>query len=342
MLTLTGDTANSKPIKRQTVTAKYGPWLVGLGAALWGTESAWRIPLNELFDAKVIVFWEHVFILIMFLPILVPRLHEIPKIRAHTWGYLLFSGFAGSAVGTIFFTLALKYGNPTVVNVVLNIQPVISTIGAFFLFGDRLARRFFLYAGIAVLAGIFVSVANPTMIGVSFERAGLNVGTGYALICALFWGLSTVAGRGVMIGMSLRVASSMRIVVGLTCMTLILLAYGKLDSAALWPAAAQAHTTKAIVLLILLASISGGIPLLIYFQGLHLTRASTAGYFEMMQTLAAVCITWGVFHASLHLHQVIAAIVLITAVAMVHHVQQNVEHRSLAREADATKGITEG
>ncbi|HEX4706486.1 MAG TPA: hypothetical protein VH229_02015, partial [Candidatus Udaeobacter sp.] len=72
------------------------------------------------------------------------------------------------------------------------------------------------------------------------------------------------------------------------------------------------------------------------------TRASTAGYFEMMQTLAAVCITWGVFHASLHLHQVIAAIVLIASVAMVHHVQQNVEHRSLAREADATKGITEG
>jgi drug/metabolite transporter (DMT)-like permease len=327
---------------RPTRTASYGPWLVGLGAALWGTESAWRIPLNELFDAKVIVFWEHVFILIMFLPILIPRLHEISKIRARTWGYLLFSGFAGSAVGTIFFTLALKYGNPTVVNVILNIQPVISTIGAFLLFGDRLARRFFLYAGIAVLAGIFVSVANPTMIGVSFERAGLNVGTGYALICALFWGLSTVAGRGVMIGMSLRIASSMRIVVGLTCMTLILLAYGKLDSAALWPAAAQAHATKAIVLLILLASVSGGIPLLIYFQGLHLTRASTAGYFEMMQTLAAVCITWGVFHASLHLHQVIAAIALIAAVAMVHHVQQNVEHHSLAGEPDATKGITEG
>ena len=28
---------------------KYGPWLVALGAALWGTESAWRIPLNDLF-----------------------------------------------------------------------------------------------------------------------------------------------------------------------------------------------------------------------------------------------------------------------------------------------------
>src|SRR5215211_8947024 len=310
---------------RKTRTTTYGPWLVGLGAALWGTESAWRIPLNELFDAKVIVFWEHVFILIMFLPILISRLDEFPRVRARTWGFLMFSGFAGSAVGTVFFTLALKYGNPTVVNVVLNIQPVISTLGAFFFFGDRLARQFFLYAGAAIVAGVFVSVAYPAQIGVSFERAGLNVGTGYALICALFWGLSTVAGRGVMIGMSLRLASSMRIVIGLACMTLILLACGKLHGAALWPTAAQAHPVKAIVLLLFLASISGGIPLLIYFQGLHLTRASTAGYFEMMQTLAAVGITWGFFHASLHPHQVIAAIVLIAAVGMVHHIQQQVE-----------------
>jgi drug/metabolite transporter, DME family len=310
---------------RDTHSVVYGPWLVGLGAALWGTESAWRIPLNNVFDAKVIVFWEHVLILIMFLPILISRLGEISKISARTWGFLLFSGFAGSAVGTIFFTLALKYGNPTVVNVILNIQPVISTIGAFALFGDRLARRFFFYAGIAVIAGVFVSVAHPSLIGVSFQRAGLNLGTGYALVCALFWGLSTVAGRGVMIGMSLQLASGMRIVVGLTCMTVILLVYGKLNGAALWPLAAQAHPTNVMVWLILLASVSGGIPLLIYFQGLCLTRASTAGYFEMMQTLAAVCITWGFFHASLHLHQVTAAIVLIGAVAMVHKVQQQVE-----------------
>jgi drug/metabolite transporter (DMT)-like permease len=135
-----------------------------------------------------------------------------------------------------------------------------------------------------------------------------------------------------MIGMSLRLASGMRILIGLACMTLILLGYGKLHGAALWPAAAQAHPVKAIILLLFLASVSGGIPLLIYFRGLHLTRASTAGYFEMMQTLAAVCITWGIFRATLHVHQVIAACVLIAAVAMVHHVQQQVE--SAGKQAD--------
>ncbi len=308
--------------ERTNERKSYGPWLVALGAALWGTESAWRIPLNDLFDAEVIVFWEHVLILLMFLPLLVVKLREIPKINGRTWGYLIFSGFAGSAVGTIFFTLALKNGNPTVVNVVLNIQPVISTTAACLLFGDRLARGFYLFAGIAIVAGIFVSVTYPGLIGVSFTEAGLNLGTGYALICALFWGLSTVAGRGVMTGMSLRLASSLRIVVGLVCMTIILLVMGKLRSASLWPAAAQASPGTAIGALILLASLSGGIPLLIYFEGLRLTKASTAGYFEMMQTLAAICITWGFFHAALRPHQVIAALVLMGAVAMVQRVQR--------------------
>src|SRR5436853_4062751 len=150
----------------------YGPWLVGLGAALWGTESAWRIPLNKLFDAEVIVFWEHVLILVMFLPLLLPQLRSLRKIDKRTWGFLIFSAFAGSAVGTIFFTLALKYGNPTVVNVILNIQPLISTLGAFFLFGDRLTPRFFIYASIAIVAGMFLSVEHPMLIGQSFAQAG--------------------------------------------------------------------------------------------------------------------------------------------------------------------------
>jgi drug/metabolite transporter (DMT)-like permease len=305
--------------------SRYGPWLVGLGAALWGTESAWRIPLNDLFDAPVIVFWEHVLILFMFLPILFSQLGELRKIDKRSLGYLIFSGFAGSAVGTIFFTLALKNGNPTVVNVILNIQPLISTIGAFLLFGDRLTPKFFLYAGIAIVAGIFLSVEHPELIGVSFSQAGLNLGTGYALICAVFWGLSTVAGRGAMVGMPLRLASSLRIVVGLVCMTLILAAYGKLNGSSLWPAAAQTNPGSAILALLLLSSISGAIPLLVYFEGLRLTRASTAGYFEMMQTLAAVCITWGFFHAALRPHQIFAAIILIAAVAMVQRAQAAVE-----------------
>jgi drug/metabolite transporter (DMT)-like permease len=124
-----------------------------------------------------------------------------------------------------------------------------------------------------------------------------------------------------MLGVSLRLAASMRVVVGLVSMSAILISYEQMNSAALWPAAARAHPGAAIGAFILLASISGGIPLLIYFEGLRLTKASTAGYFEMMQTLAAVCITWGFFHAALHWHQVLAGVILMAAVTMVQKVQ---------------------
>jgi drug/metabolite transporter (DMT)-like permease len=128
-----------------------------------------------------------------------------------------------------------------------------------------------------------------------------------------------------MTGMPLRLASSLRIVVGLICMTGVLAVYGKLHSVSLWPATAQAQPGTAIGALILLASISGGIPLLIYFEGLRRTRASTAGYFEMMQTMAAVVITWGFFHATLHPHQIVAGVILLAAVTMVQKSQASVE-----------------
>src|SRR5262245_29542664 len=145
IIPLTHAFANVTPVpmqNRKTRSTTYGPWLVGLGAALWGTESAWRIPLNELFDAEVIVFWEHVFILMMFLPILISQLHEIPRVRARTWGFLVFSGFAGSAVGTIFFTLAFKHGNPTVVTLGIQIQPSRAKFGALVIYYHHSSRFF--------------------------------------------------------------------------------------------------------------------------------------------------------------------------------------------------------
>ena len=297
--------------------SRVGPWLVALGAGLWGTESAWRIPLAKVFDESVMVWWEHVILVACALPFILPRLGELRRVRWQTIAWLVFSGVAGSAVGTVFFTLALDHGNPTVINVVLNIQPVLSTTGAVVLFRERLAPAFGPWALLAVLSGMVLVGLAP---GLPFA---VDAGVGYALICALFWGLSTVAGRGVMVEMSLELAAGLRVAVGLVTMTIVLAAYGKLDAGWLWPATAAAHTGETIGFLALLAILSGGLPLVIYFAGLARTRASTAGYFEMMQTLVAVVITWGFFDATLAWWQVVAGVVLIFAVAMVQRAQDS-------------------
>src|SRR5262249_12827778 len=152
------------------------------------------------------------------------------SVSKRTLGYLLFSGIAGSAVGTIFFTEALRYGNKSVVNVVLNIQPVLSTTAAVILFRDRLSPGFFVWAPLAIFAGMALVLGGPSSLTI-------HPGIAYALVCALFWGLSTVAGRGVMLGMSVGLASGLRVVVGLVSMTVILAARGMLDGATLIPAA---------------------------------------------------------------------------------------------------------
>ncbi|MGE5184730.1 MAG: DMT family transporter [Acidobacteriota bacterium] len=298
--------------------SRVGPWLVALGAGLWGTESAWRIPLAKVFDESVMVWWEHVILVACALPFILPRLGELRRVRWQTIAWLVFSGIAGSAVGTVFFTLALDHGNPTVINVVLNIQPVLSTTGAVVLFRERLAPTFGPWALLAVVSGMVLVGLAP---GLPFH---IDAGVGYALVCALFWGLSTVAGRGVMVEMSLPLASGLRVVVGLVTMTVVLAVYGKLDAAWLWPAAAAADPPRAAGFLALLAILSGGLPLVVYFAGLARTRASTAGYFEMMQTLVAVLVTWGFFHAALAWWQVLAGVVLIAAVAMVQRAQARV------------------
>ena len=296
--------------------SRIGPWLVALGAALWGTESAWRIPLNDVFPADVLVFWEHVILVLLALPLVIPRLGELRRVSRRTLGWLLFSGVAGSAVGAVLFTLALAHGNPTVINVVLNIQPVLSTTAAVLLFGDRLARTFPPWAALAVISGMVLVGLAP---GIAFP---VDAGLGYALACARCWGLSTVAGRAVMVEMSLPLAAGLRVIIGLVCMTIIVAARGLLTADALWTPVAHAHAAKTITWLVLLATLSGGIPLLVYFKGLELTRASTAGYFEMMQTLAAGIITWGFFGAALAWWQVLAALVLMFAVAMVQRAQE--------------------
>jgi drug/metabolite transporter (DMT)-like permease len=292
--------------------------LVAAGAALWGTESAWRIPLGELFDAAVLVTWEHVILVALALPFILPRLGELRRVRWQAIAWLVFSGVAGSAVGTIFFTLALEHGNPTVINVALNIQPVLSTTAAVVFFHDRLAPMFAAWAPIAVLAGMVLVGLGP---GLTLQ---LDTGILYALVCAAAWGMSTVAGRGVMLEMSVPLASGLRVVIGLVTMIIILLVQGKLAAGIVWPAAAREVQAHAVLWLVLLAVLSGGLPLMIYFWGLSLTRASTAGYFEMMQTLAAVIITWWFFGAALLWWQVIAAVVLIAAVALVQRAQDQI------------------
>jgi drug/metabolite transporter (DMT)-like permease len=114
-----------------------------------------------------------------------------------------------------------------------------------------------------------------------------------------------------------------------------------MHGSSLWPAGASADPATTIFYIAVLAGASGWIPLVLYFEGLKLTRASTAGYFEMLQTLVAVIITWGWFHIPLSSLQILGGLVLIFAVAMVQRAQEATALPPPGPEPPAARVVTQ-
>jgi len=143
--------------KRTTPAAPtYGPW--SRLALRLGTESAWAIPLNELFDAKVIVFWS------MCLPHqcsadLVSHLYEIPKIPRRRGASYFSPRFPARRLAQ-FFSLGVEIRQPDGGERDPEYPTCYLNHGRIPAFGDRLRRQFFFYAGIAILLAFRLCYAS--------------------------------------------------------------------------------------------------------------------------------------------------------------------------------------
>lgn len=295
-------------------TRNLGPLLVGLGAALWGTETLWRVFLNKQFASDVLVFYEHVYCLIFALPVLIIFRNKLKNVPWQAWVFLLGSGIVGSAIGTFFFTLSLRTVNLSVANILLNIQPLFSAVYARFLLGEHFGKGFFKWAFVAIFAGMLLSMDRLSLQGLNISWTVWTV-----LVTALCWSFATVAGRGANKNMSYLVASPLRFLIGLVSMGFIVLINQHWTAGGLNLAAfSQWHTHRDFLYLSIFA---GVIPLFLYFKGLSTTQASVAAFFEMFQILAALIVTWGFFHQTLALHQVIGALILLVAVWRINLIQ---------------------
>lgn len=288
-----------------------GPLFVIVGAGLWGTETYFRVNLNTRFDSEVLVFHEHLFCIAFTLPLALTGLRNVRGVPRSSWIYLLLSGVVGSAIGTTFFTMSLRELNPSAANVLLNFQPIVSIVFATALLGERLGERFFLWAAAALACGFVIASKD-----FSLTEWRWNIGLLYITITALAWGFSTVAGRGAMLHLPLRVATLGRFVIGAVTLLVSLVLHGKFRPETLhWGELGTLFVLKNYVWLSLVA---GVIPLFFYFKGLSKTSASVGGFCELTQTFSALLLTWGIMHHPLSVRQVLAGIGLLVAVYQIN------------------------
>src|SRR5436853_7237584 len=105
--------------------------LVALAAAMWGTDPIIRKTMSGTTSATTIVFGEHVILVLLTLPLLLPALRAVFRAGWRYVGAAVVIGAGASAVATILFTDALIGHSDFITPVVIQkIQPFVAVGGA--------------------------------------------------------------------------------------------------------------------------------------------------------------------------------------------------------------------
>lgn len=284
------------------------PFLIILAAFLWSTDALLRKPLSEHLSSTVIVFYEHLFGVILLLPVLILGYRQLMRLGRRDWLAVIFIAVGGSALATIFFTASFQYVSPSVSILLQKVQPIIAIMLATLLLSERIGKRFWLWAAVSLVGAYFISFPD----GIGSFSLNDSRGVYYALAAAFFWGASTVFGRYVIKKVSFPVMTSLRLTVALLFLFILLLTqrqFGDLSSV-------SGHDIWSLVLITLFPGTGA---LLLYYWGLRGTKASVATIAELFFPFSAVVLNWIFLNEQLVLMQIIGGLILL---AGIYKVQQ--------------------
>src|SRR5512142_187531 len=167
-----------------------GVVLVSLAAAMWGLDGLIRKPLADTTSPATIVFGEHVVLVLLTLPLLVPALRALWAAGPRYVAAGVAVGAGASAIATILFTKALFHGDFITVVVLQQVQPLIVVLGAWLVLREQ-PRRGFVWYLLAALGGVWlISLPHP----LDPHVHGL-VPVVETLTAAALWAFGTVFGR---------------------------------------------------------------------------------------------------------------------------------------------------
>jgi drug/metabolite transporter, DME family len=263
-----------------------GVVLISVAATLWGLDALIRKPLAASTAPTTIVFGEHVILVALTLPLVLPALHGLWRAGPAYVAAGVMIGAGASAVATILLTQALFTSHFDVVTIYVlqKAQPLVAVVGAWFLLGEQPRRGFawFLLAGVAGLW--FAALPHP----LAPHAHGL-VPIAETLGAAFLWGLGTVFGRFLGRRLPFEHVTTVRFTFGLAASACALPIIGA-------KAFASAHDTLWIALL---AFVTGFIALSLYYYGLRRAPAMIAALGELAFPITAVLIGIYVFGNSL-------------------------------------------
>jgi drug/metabolite transporter (DMT)-like permease len=286
--------------------------LVALGAALWGTDGAFRQPLVSpvaRWSPYTIVLYEHVILTALVAPFLIRGRRSL--LRLDTGGWLAAVGVAwgGSALATLAFTTAFEYGNPDVVVLLQKTQPLWAIAAAAAVMRERPLRVLVWFLAPALLGTYLLSFGGmapaDAFTGAQGKAALL------ALAAAGLWGAATAFGRRTLVVLDPGMVTAVRFTLALPLLAAIALWEGVVSP----PAAAHASDWTRLAGL---ALVPGLVALVLYYRGLVHVPASVATFAELAFPATALVVNYFALDASVSPTQLVGFGILWATIALLH------------------------
>ncbi|MCX6794739.1 MAG: EamA family transporter [Candidatus Falkowbacteria bacterium] len=286
-----------------------GALAIMLAALLWSIDGLFIRPQFYVLPAELVVFLEHLLGFIVLSPFIFIFWPKIKSLSRKSWLALGWISLFGGMIGTIFITkafFAAMDGNVSFATVVIlqKLQPIFALLLARVILKERLDKKFYGWAAVAIVASYFIAFAKTglDLSSIDWSKSGAL----FAFIAAFAFGSSTVFGKRVANHLDYKAVAALRF--GLTSILVFILVAlnGSLMSLDL-------VSSRQWELLALIVLTSGAGAMFVYYFGLRRVPASAATILELFWPFSALVLDYVFNHNYLNLAQLLALVILLLA-----------------------------
>jgi len=257
-----------------------------LGASLWGVDGIVLRPALYGLPVPLVVFIESSIVAILLSPFFIKKLPALKSLDYKDWAAFFFVALLGGAIGTMAITKALFYVNFVNLSIVIllqKLQPVFAiTLAAVFL-KERLSKKFFLWAALAITGAYFMTFGTNLPELSTGDKT--TIAALFSLIAAFSFSSSTVLSKRALRNVSFEMGTYLRFLFSAIILLVLVLFMGDYKDIS------DVSTTQIIVFFIIAFS-TGGAAIFLYYYGLKRISASVATICELAFPLVAVVLEY--------------------------------------------------
>lgn len=279
---------------------------------MWSIDTLIRYPLLGLIQPDTLVFVEHLFLTLLFIPIFFYKKLNLRKVTVSSLISFLVIGVIGSALSTLAFTKAFSLINPSLVILLQKLQPIVVIVFSLIILKENIKKSFYFLATLAIFAGGLVSYPDlaPLFLSSADQKPGVVLGYLLTLFAVFGWGISTLFGKKLVS----EGFSELEIMSGRFGLGFVFLFFYGLMNQSLTSPNFNAETYLKILAIVLISGLCG---MYFYYKGLKILSAHMGSIAELFFPLSAVLMNWIFLGKILEPIQIVGAFILIlTSVAI--------------------------